>query len=63
MKKVNYTIKYCNSTCPFFYHNYDDHENIWCEELNKRVLLNDCDEMFDDFKHRDIPENCPLEDA
>lgn len=64
MKKCVIDIEYCNSRCPSFYHNYDDKENIYCVELNKKVCdcEDDCVDVFYDFRQRDIPVDCPLED-
>lgn len=63
MKKCLLKIEYCNSICPHFYHNYDDKENIYCDNLNKKIYdcEDDCIDVFYDFRKRDIPTDCPLE--
>jgi len=61
-KIVVYEIKFCNSACPHFYHNYEDFENIWCARINKKI----CDAdlfILDDYEKHPIPEECPLEMA
>jgi len=63
-KLVVYKIKFCNSTCPHFYHNYEDFENVWCSKLDQKVYTAGLDDMiWDDFETRPIPEECPLEDT
>jgi hypothetical protein len=60
-KIVKYEIHYCNSLCSQFYHNYEDNENIWCAELNKKIFdCGDNDNIFDDLTEREFPEDCPL---
>jgi hypothetical protein len=59
---VSYEIEYCNDRCPQFYHNYEDGENCWCVKLNKKIF--ECDTVYvfgEDFKHRNIPDECPLD--
>ena len=61
---VSYEIKYCNTQCPHFYHNYDDNENVWCAALNKKIFdVSNNNDIFHDLKERDFPKECPLENA
>lgn len=63
IKKVTIEIEYCNNRCPYFYHNYEDFDNIWCDKLNKKIF--DCGDgliMFD-FSKRKIPDECPLQES
>ena len=64
MKKCVINVEYCNSSCPYFYHNYYDLENIYCDLLNKKVYdcQDDCNATYD-INKRAIPNNCPLEDV
>lgn len=62
-KKAVLEIKYCNSSCPFFYFNCDDLDNVWCSKLGKKIfnppgLI----VLGGDTIQRKIPRNCPLED-
>lgn len=64
MKKCMIKIKYCNSTCPHFYHKFSDYENIYCGLIDKKIA--DCgqnDDVICDLKPRPIPDICQLEDA
>ncbi len=58
---VEYEIFSCNSRCPYFYYNYHDYDNIWCDRLKKRIFeSDDCPSLVGDYKVREIPEECPL---
>ena len=65
MKKCVIEIKYCNSRCPHFYHDYYDHENIYCNKLDKKIYdcEDDCYEFWNDRTLRVFPAECPLEDS
>ena len=64
VKKCEIAIMYCNNSCPHFYHKYDDFENIWCDKINQKVSDADVfDIIMFDYKHRSIPDLCPLEDV
>jgi hypothetical protein len=57
-------IEYCNTACPYFYHNYYDCENIYCSKLDKKIFefnINDQD-IFFDMTPRLFPDECPLEE-
>ena len=60
-------VHHCNNHCPNFYHNYGDHENMWCVMLGRKVYdYGDCDhlyEEYEDYTLRPIPDDCPLEDV
>lgn len=59
-----YEIKFCNSSCRQFYHNYEDNENVWCAALGRKIF--DCgesDNIFGDHTEREFPKECPLENA
>jgi len=62
-KIVTYEIEYCNSTCIHFYHKYEDMENCWCSKINKKIF--ECDTLMNlnDYKKREIPKVCPLENS
>ena len=59
-KLVVYEIEFCNSRCPYFCHNFEDNENIWCSKLDKKIGNNDGEIWFDQEK-RLFPNDCPLE--
>jgi hypothetical protein len=64
-KQAIIEIEHCNGKCPYFFHNYDDYDNIWCghEKMKKRIFdLIGLPNLVDDCKPRKIPEDCPLED-
>lgn len=65
MKKCAIKIKYCNNRCPHFYHDFYDHENIYCSILEKKILdcEENCREFWNDHMPREFPEECPLEDC
>ena len=59
-----YEIKFCNSSCRQFYHNYDDNENCWCAALNKKIFdIDNNVDIFSDFEQREFPKECPLENV
>lgn len=60
MKKIK--LHWCNSKCPYFYHNFEDGENIWCSELNKKIYDYNYEDCFYDFKERAISDFCPLDE-
>lgn len=62
IKKVVYSIRYCNSLCPHFYYNYSDNDHIWCDLLNKKIFNVDHFKITDCTPH-EIPKDCPLPDA
>jgi hypothetical protein len=61
-RTVCYEIEYCNHKCRHFFHCFEDHENIWCDKLNKKIFDFDdqLTDIFHDLKPRPIPEECPL---
>jgi len=60
-KKCELTIDHCNCLCPYFYHNYEDNDNIYCNKLNKKIYECDDGDAFFDLNQRGIPGECPLE--
>lgn len=61
----SHEIEYCNSECSHFYHNYKDHENIWCDLLDRKIFEddgyeNDEGEILYDSRKREIPKDCQL---
>jgi hypothetical protein len=57
-------VHHCNNHCPNFFHSYEDHENMWCAMLGRKVYdYGDCDQFYEDYTPRDIPDDCPLEDV
>lgn len=63
MKKCTIDIKFCNSSCPNFYHKFEDFENIYCGKLDKKIFDSDDGDAWFDHEKRPIPDCCPLEDA
>lgn len=63
MKKCEIVIKYCNCSCPHFYHKFSDNESIYCDKLKMKIFESDYDEVIWDMKPRQIPQECPLEDV
>ena len=63
MKKCTIELKYCNSTCPYFYHKFSDNENIYCDKLKRKIFESVYDDGMWDLKPRMIPKECPLEDV
>jgi hypothetical protein len=59
-RTVTYDIENCNSTCPWFYYNYTDYDNIWCGKLNKRIFENEIPLLCGDFRIREFPKECSL---
>lgn len=62
MKKCEIQIRYCNSSCPYFYHKFSDNENMYCDKLKKKIFDDDGGDCTFDAKPRPIPNECPLED-
>lgn len=63
-KIVTYEIEYCNSGCPHFYHKYEDDDNVWCGLLDKKIFdFGESILLYGDSKKREIPKECPLQDA
>lgn len=65
---VHKRVMFCNHSCPHFYHKFEDFENCYCSELDKKVydygydpLVYEDPFMFDSVE-RPIPADCPLPD-
>ena len=64
---VEFKVEFCNSSCPHFYHRFDDQENCYCSKLNKKVYDYGYDpigyeDTFYDHVNRPFPKECPLKE-
>jgi len=67
MKKCTINIKFCNYSCPHFYHKFEDGDAAYCDKLNRKLTEEEDNyplaDVMCDYVSRKIPSWCPLEDV